>query len=340
MGKARALLLPLVVLILLMPLLAASSQPIPGGSFDSAAEVRLEVGKTSQFGGTISQLEEHYYRLSGAIAGHELVINVSVHAKEGGKVMISLFAENRAKLKTTTSDEGFLLRDNETRFISLKWLTEKGGDFYLKISTVGGSYDYNVSATLLDKRDMGKEEAGPSINEATYAGLTYYGKEISFFGYLAASGQGDDFVDFYAFDTMLRNMDAVRITVIPDAQTSLEASIHLPDGFTVTRNSSMSPGKGFTLTLKGDIAGNKTFYLKVDNMDGFGGGGRYSVRISVFNLTVTKPGPEVPINLLDKGLARQLVIISVAVIVGITVVALVLRRRTSSVEGWYGGYGY
>ncbi len=340
MGKVRILLLPLVVLVLLMSLSAANSQPIPGGSFDSAGEVRLEVGSISQFNGSISQLEEHYYRLSGAAAGHELVMNVSMYAKEGGKVMISLFAENRAKLKTTMADEGFFLRDGELKLIPLRWLTEKGGDFYLKISTVGGRYEYNVSATLLDMRDMEKVEAGPSINEAAYAGLTSYDKELSFFGYLAALGAGDDFVDFYAFNTTLRNMEAVRITVLPGAGMSLGASIHLPDGFTVTRNSSASPGKGFTLTLKGDIAGNKTFYLKVHNMDGFGGGGRYSVHISVFNLTVTKPEPEVPINFVDKELARQLVIISVAVIAGITVVSLVLRRRTTSAEGWYSGYGY
>ncbi len=333
----KSVLLPLVILFFVMSLLTASSQPIPGGSFESAGEVRLEVGKTAVLDNTLSQLEDHYYRLSGSSDGHELFLNISMHAIEGGMVMVSLFTEKKAKVL----DEKFVLRGDELRAISLRWLTEKGGDFYLKLSAVGGSYEYNVSATLLDKRDAGKKEAGSGIEGAIYVGLASYDSKISFSGYLAASGAGDDFTDFYVFDTILRKMEAIRVTVLPDADMSLEASLHLPDGFTVVRNSSASPGKGFTLTLKGDIAGNKSFYLKVSNMDGHGGGGRYSVSIGVFNLTVTKPEPGVQINLVDKEMARQLIMISVAVIAGMTVVALFLRRRTASAEGWYGGYyGY
>ncbi|MEM0011197.1 MAG: hypothetical protein QXT84_05845 [Candidatus Bathyarchaeia archaeon] len=335
MGKVRAL-LPLMVLLLIMPILTVSSQPTPGGSFESAGEVHLDVGKTVLFNSTLSQLEDHYYKLSGVGAGYELVLNITMHSKEGGMTMVSLFTEKKAKV----FDDKFVLRSGELRTISLRWLTEKGGDFYLKISAVGGIYEYNVSATLLDRRDAGKKEAGSSIEEATYVGLASYGAELSFSGYLAQSGAGDDFVDFYVFDTMLRNMEAVRINVLPSADMSLEASLHLPDGFTVARNSSTSPGKGFTLTLKGDIAGNKSFYLKVSNFDGHGGGGRYSININVFNLTATTEEPKVPINLVDRELARQLIIISVGVIAGMTVVALVLRRRTTSAEGWYGEYGY
>ncbi|MEM3066920.1 MAG: hypothetical protein QXI81_06275 [Nitrososphaerota archaeon] len=335
MGRAR-ILLPLMVLLLVMQLLVVNSQPVPGGSFDSAGEVRLEVGKTALVSSSLSQLEDHYYRLSGVSAGHELDLNISIRSKEGGMVMVSLFTEKKAKVL----DEKFVLRDEELRNIPLRWLTEKGGDFYLKVSAVGGSHEYNVSATLLDRRDAGKKEAGSSIEDATYVGMASYGMELSLSGYLAASGAGDDFTDFYVFDTMLRKMEAVRITVLPDAGMSLEASLHLPDGFTVTRNGSASPGKGFTLTLKGDIAGNKTFYLKVSNMDGHGGGGRYSVYINAFNLTAPKLEPKVKINLVDKELARQLIIISVAVIAGMTVVALVLRRKSASAEEWYGAYQY
>lgn len=335
MGKVRAL-LPLVVLLLVMPLLTVSSQPVPGGSFDSAGVVHLEVGETVLFGNTLSQLEDHYYKLSGVGTGHELVLNITLHSKEGGMTMVSLFTEKKAKVL----DEKFVLRSKELRTVPLRWLAEKGGDFYLKLSAVGGIHEYNVSAALLDKRDAGKKEAGSRIEDATYVGLVSYGSELKFSGYLAASGAGDDFTDFYVFDTMLRNMEAVMITVLPSAGMSLETSLHLPDGFTVARNSSTSPGKGFTLTLKGDIAGNKSFYLKVSNMDGYGGDGRYFVIINVFNLTATKPEPKPQISLVDKEMARQLIIISVAVIAGMTVAALVLRRRTVSAEGWYGGYGY
>lgn len=335
MGEVRTL-LPLVVLLLVMPLLTVSSQPIPGGSFDSAGEVHLDVGETILFNNTLSQLEDHYYRLSRVSAGHELVLNITINSKEGGMMMVSLFTEKKAKVL----DEKFVLRSNELKVIPLRWLTENGGDFYFKLSAVGGIHNYNVSATLLDRKDAGKKEAGSSIEDATYIGLASYGAQLQFSGYLAASDAGDDFVDFYVFDTALRNMEAVRITVLPSTGMSLEASIHLPDGFTVARNSSIAPGKGFVLTLKGDIAGNKSFYLKVSNMDGYGGGGKYFVTISVFNLTVTKPEPTVQINLANRDLARQLIIISVVVIAGMTIAALVLRRRTVSAEGWYGGYSY
>lgn len=336
MVKMR-ILIPLLVLFFMVSLLTASSQPTPGGSFDSAGEVRLEVGKTTLFNNKLSQLEDHYYRLSGVGAGHELLVNVSMRSEEGGMVMVSLFTERRAKIL----DDKFVLRDEESKVVPLRWLTESGGDFYLKISAVGGIYEYNVSTTLLDRRDAGKKEAGSRIEDATYLGLVSYGAELSFSGYLAASGSGDDFADFYVFDTMLKDMEAVRVNVLPGAGMSLDASIHLPDGFTVVRNSSVSPGRGFTLTLKGDIAGNKSFYLKVSNMDGHGGGGRYSVSISVFNLTVTKPEPEVPVNAVDREMARNLIIASVAIIAGMTVAALVLRRRTISTEEWYREYyGY
>lgn len=323
-----------MALLLTMPSFSAISQPVPGGSFESAGEVRLEVGRTAFVNNSLSQLEDHYYMLSGAGAGHELSLSVSISSQQGGMVMVSLFTEKKAKVL----DEKFVLRDGELRTIPLSWLTEEGGKFYLKISAVGGSHRYNISATLLDMRDAGGKEAGSSIEDATYVGLASYGVELSFSGYLAASGAGDDFVDFYVFDTMLKRSEAVSVEVLPSADMSLEASLHLPDGFMVTRNSSASPGKAFTLTLKGDIAGNKTFYLRVSNMDGHGGGGKYSVRILAYNLTVTKPS--VPISPVDKELARRLIIISVAVIAGMTILALVLRRRRASAEEWYGAYGY
>lgn len=336
-SKVYSILTILILSILLITIsfISCIAEVIPGGSFDSAGVIELNPQEPYRLKNEISQLEDHYYRLKGIDLGYELMLKIDIMSEKGGTIIVSLFTENRAKIW----DHRDILRDGELKNVTINWLSSIKQDFYLKISSAGGSYVYNLTASLIDKRDYETSDAGSNVNTALYIGILSYGRSMSFDGYLSKRGLGDDFLDYYSFDTSLNKTQYIVVTIKPSDDTILSASIQLPDGFSLVRNSSALPGKPFTLTLKGDIAGNKTFYLVVSNNDGYGGGGRYSVEMKVFNIVKAIEIPEVNVSKIDREYARLLIITSVAVILAMSVVAAILIRRRERYEYYY-EYGY
>jgi len=355
--KKAAVTLLSIILILAMtqPTLAQK----PGRDFESAPEIDLSTGSASLSGSLTGEFEDnHYYKLIGLSSG--MKVNVVAELMGTGEfssfTTIALYSEKGARLAGSDQPLGRGEKIRRELTYTLGWIPGNPSPIlYLRIGKSRGALNYTIEITVERVDDAGSGiDAGSDPSEAWSQDKNQLikipkaklGEPAVFTGYLAGENLGDDHVDCYMLKVVLEPKQVLRITVNPSETIRLKASLLSADKFPLRSNKSEARGMPITLQVKGDwLPGTNNFYLTIDNMDGRGGEGSYTVKVEVLkpiNKTATTTAITTAPGVLSEEQLKYVLIGVAVALVAIAAIILILRRRrgiraVEAGEEWWGG---
>ena len=358
LGRRRSLKKAALTILLSAILILALIQPTlsqePGKDFETAPEIDLSTGSASLKGSLIGEFEDnHYYKLMGLSSGMKIKVSAELigMGTVSGFTTIALYSEKGARL--VGSDQALGRGEKIRRELTyiLGWIPENPNPIlYLRIGKSRGALNYTVEISVERVDDAGSgRDAGIDPSQAIDAPEAKLGEPAAFTGYLAGEHLGDDHIDCYKLKAVLEPKQILRIIVEPSKTIRLKASLLSADKFPLRNNESKARGMPITLQVKGDwLPGTNTFYLTIDNMDGRGGEGTYTVRVEVLKplnqTTTTTAITTAPGTISEEYLKYILIGVAVALVV-IAAIILILRRRrgirvveTGEEEWWGGGW--
>ena len=353
-----------VVILLSIILILAVSQPTlaqkPGRDFESAPEIDLSTGSTSLKGSLTGEFEDnHYYKLIGLSSG--MKVNVVAELLGTGEVSgfttIALYSERGARLAGSDQALGRGEKIRRELTYTLGWIPGNPSPIlYLRIGKSRGALNYTIEIRVERVDDAGSGiDAGSDPSEARSQDKNQtikipkakLGEPVAFRGYLAGEHLGDDHVDCYILKAILEPGQILRVAIKPSKTMRLKASLlSFIDEFPLRSNESKTRGMPITIQVKGDwVPGTNKFYLVVDNMDGRGGEGSYTVKVEVLkpiNKTATTTAITTAPGILSEEQLKYVLIGVAVALVAIAAIILVLRRRrgvrvVEAGEEWWGG---
>jgi len=343
------------VILLSITLILAMIQPTlaqkPGRDFESAPEIDLSTGSASLRGSLTGEFEDnHYYKLVGLSSGMKVkvVAELMGTGEVSGFTTIALYSEKGARLAGSDQALGRGEKIRRELTYTLGWIPGNPSPIlYLRIGKSRGALNYTIEITVEKVDDAGSgRDAGTDPSQALEAPKASLGEPATFTGYLAGENLGDDHADCYMLKVVLEPKQVLRITVNPSKTIRLKASLLSADKFPLRSNKSEARGMPITLQVKGDwLPGTNNFYLTIDNMDGRGGEGSYTVKVEVLkpiSKTATTTAITTTPGILSEEQLKYVLIGVAAALVAIAAIILVLRRRrgvrvVEAGEEWWGG---
>ena len=347
--KAAVTLLSMILILsMIQPTLAQE----PGRDFESAPEIDLSTGSASLRGSLTGEFEDnHYYKLVGLSSGVKVRVSAELlgTGTTSGLTTIVLYSEKGARLVGSDQTLGKGARIHRELTYTLGWNPENPNPIlYLRIGKSRGALNYTIEISVERVDDAGSGiDAGIDPSQALEAPKASLGEPATFTGYLAGEHLGDDHVDCYMLKAILEPRQTLKITVKPSKTMRLKASLlSFIDKFPLRNNESKARGMPITLQVKGDwLPGTNNFYLTIDNMDGRGGEGSYTVKVEVLkpiNETATITAITTAPGIISEEQLKYVLIGVAVALVAIAAIILVLRRRrgvrvVEAGEEWWGG---
>ncbi|MCS7125629.1 MAG: hypothetical protein NZ929_01785 [Aigarchaeota archaeon] len=346
-----------VLIVLILSVLLIFSSPVyseeqqPGGDFASAIPLDLSTGSASVNGSLIKPFEDnHYYMITGLSSGVQVIVYGTLKGIEPGLTTVSLYSSIGARL----AGKDQLIGKDVRRRVELKYLLaydprDPEPVLYIRVGKSTGALNYSLEIVTNKFFDAGMgRDAGGDMQNAIPAPTISRDALTVFKGYLSEEEYGNDYSDFYKLTVNLQPKDEIYIEIDPNPQLMIWASLLTLDGFSLRHNKSENKGDIITLRVRGDWKpGVNTFYLRVENLGGSGGGGEYIVNIRILspvkeNATTTTPSEPQPWPILSQETIRNIIIGIAVVVVAVAVIVLVIRRRRRVVrveEEEWGGWG-
>jgi len=347
--RIRVEIIPITLALLAIALPTALAQP-PGSSFQSALPVDLIPGKLtipeSGYYLVNETSAENYFELRGLEGGMKLKITVEVIGVEQGRSMIALYTGSGSLIKQEKAIYGEeTMRKIELTYQPSKESAGPGTSQYLGIKVYSGAMNYKIELQTerVDDYSPGEGDAGSDLETAITLPTITGNRSLTFTGYLASREDGDDYSDYYMLGAIFGDSsDVLRIRINPSHGLYISASLY-KETYMLKQNSSRGAGDEIQLTLSGKWEKDEEydFLLRVDNLEGKGGGS-YEVeawiesgssRSQTATQTLLKPSG------FEESTIRLAIIAGAAALIAISIAMLILRRRRIyRVEevGWWG----
>jgi hypothetical protein len=302
------------------------------------------------------RLQERFYRFENLKPGESLNIFVQMKSNTTASVSMLMLYEIRTDQYTQLASRQVIitgpLPEEEGRFA---WMHANLGDnrptkICFKVGLFSEARPAKVSYTIsigIDRfLDTGNVEAADKVEKAASLGSVALGTPLIVSGYLSSKDLGIDYADYYMFSTSLGPGKELIATLTTAGENNYEIAILDQTGFSLRFNQTAQKGST-TLKLTNEKTGEVTYYLKISNAGGVGGGGPYTVSLEVRptqtattnkTTTVTATNQTQPTTqpTLDPETARTIIYGSVSGIAAVSVIATILmarrRRRVYVVE--------
>jgi len=293
-------------------------------------------------------LDNRFYLLSGLNPAQRLDLNIRLESNATVSTNTAVFLELGPKnFARIAGDQATTSQGLATEF-SYSWLqgrtkTAGGARLCVKVGHFSEVFkpvtNFTITMRLTDLSDYGGGDAPdiPMFDDATALAQPSKDRPVSLEGYLSSRGDGNDHGDLYRFTAKMSRGTILTALVEAGSDMLVEASLLGSDKFGLRYNKTTldpnDPGHSVaSLKLQAENPGDYTFYLRIYNSGGLGGGGRYSVRLSLeepapsLNQTTRTETLQPP---LGEETARFIVIGGTAAVAAIAVAAVVvgLRRR-------------
>jgi hypothetical protein len=316
-------------------------------------------GPPTTFQGILEgRLQERFYRFKDLKPGESLNIFVQMESNTTASVSMLMLYEIRDKQYTQLASRQVIISESEPlseeegRFA---WMHANLGDnkptkICFKVGLFSEARPAKVSYTIsigIDRfLDTGNVEAADKFEKAASLGSVALGTPVIVSGYLSSKDLGIDYADYYMFSTSLGPGKELIATLTTSGENNYEIAILDKEGFSLRFNQTAQKGST-TLKLTNEKTGEVTYYLKISNAGGVGGGGPYTVSLEVRptqTATTNKTTTGTATNqtqpttqpTLDPETARTIIYGSVSGIAAVSVIATILmarrRRRVYVVE--------
>ncbi|MEM4384828.1 MAG: hypothetical protein QXU44_12360, partial [Candidatus Caldarchaeum sp.] len=191
--------------------------------------------------------------------------------------------------------------------------------------------------------------AADKLEKATSLGMLRTGETTIISGHLTNSSEGLDYIDTYVFTAVLGKGKQLTATLSTRPGNIYEFAILDQTGYGLRSNRTNTNGEA-AVNLETQDTGEKTYYLRVANQGGVGGGGPYTITLTINEVTTstTTTATTTPIEttteITTPSLSRetaQLIVYSTVTGIAVLAVAatIIMRRRSQTVVGeedqWY-----
>ncbi|MEM4190049.1 MAG: hypothetical protein QW544_06005 [Candidatus Caldarchaeum sp.] len=304
-------------------------------------------------GNLTGRLQERFYRLENLRPSEMVTLSVKLTANTSASVSMLMLWEIRMNQFTHVSTEQTIISGgpHESTF---SWTHANTGNnqptnICFKVGLFSearpAKVDYTIAVSVEKLQDTGGGDAADKPERAMSIGKIQTETPVTISGYLTSDKQGIDHVDFYVFTAALGKGKELVATLTTREGNIYEAAILDQTLFTLRYNQTAGKQKA-TIVLENEEPAEKTYYLKISNNGGVGGGGPYTVTLEIrqttaitstatkqTTVTQTLEQPTIPPET-----ARAIVYGSVVGVAAVAVAATVLARRRSQTyvveEGW------
>ena len=289
------------------------------------------------------RLQERFYRFENLRPGESLNIFVQMESNTTASVSMLMLYEIRTDQYTQLASRQVIisgpLSEEDGRFA---WMHANLGDsrptkICFKVGLFSEARPAKVSYTIsigIDRfLDTGNVEAADKLERAANIGSIALGTPTIISGYLSPKDYGIDYADYYMFSASLGPGKELVASLTTSGENNYEIAILDQTGFSLRFNQTAQKGST-ALRLTNEKTGEVTYYLKISNAGGVGGGGPYTVSLEVRTIQ-TKTTTETATNqtqpttqpTLDQETARIIIYGSVSGIAAVSVIATILMAR-------------
>ncbi|BAJ50412.1 hypothetical protein CSUB_C0552 [Candidatus Caldarchaeum subterraneum] len=207
--------------------------------------------------------------------------------------------------------------------------------------------DYVITLGIERLVDTGGREAADKLEKATPLGALRTGETTIISGYLTNSSEGLDYVDTYVLTAVLGKGKQLTATLTTQPGNIYELVILDQTGYGLRSNRTNTSGEA-AVSLETQDAAEKTYYIRVSNQGGVGGGGPYTITLSIneatTSTTTTTTTTPITTEITTPSLSHETAqLIVYGTVTGIAVLAVaatvIMRRRSQTVVGeedqWY-----
>ncbi|MCS6770178.1 MAG: hypothetical protein NZ570_07075 [Candidatus Caldarchaeum sp.] len=307
--------------------------------------------------GTLSgRLHERFYRLENLKPGEMVKIDVAITTNTSAAINMLMLWEIRPNQFTHIITEQSILVGGPYSF-NFTWTHGNLGDnrptsICFKIGlfseAVPAKAEYTATVAVQRLHDVGGGDAANRADKAVQIG-SVGSQPVSVSGHLSSVKQGSDHIDFYVFTAALGKGKELVVELTTAGENNYEIALLDHTLFSLRYNLTGDRGKA-TVYLTNEEPGEKTYYLKVSNNAGVGGGGPYTISLSTRDVAVatatgTATNRQTATQTIEQPTishetARAIVYGSVVSIAAVAVAATVLMRRRSQAtvveEEWWG----
>ncbi len=293
------------------------------------------------------RLQEKFYRFENLKPGESLNIFVQMESNTTASVSMLMLYEIRTDQYTQLASRQVIitgpLREEDGRFA---WMHANLGDnkptkICFKVGLFSEARPAKVSYTIsvgIDRLlDTGNVEAADKFEKAAPIGSVTLGTPLIVSGYLSSKDYGIDYADYYMFSTSLGPGKELVASLTTSGENNYEIAILDQTGFSLRFNQTAQKGST-ELRLTNEKTGEMTYYLKISNAGGVGGGGPYTVSLEVRTTqttatdktttgTATNQTQQTTQPTLDPEAARIIIYGSVSGIAAVSVIATILMAR-------------
>lgn len=303
------------------------------------------------------RLREDFYRFENLRPGERLVLRVTVTTNTSTGLNTLLMWEIRPSQFTRIGGEQTIQAGGPRDYV-YSWVHSNFGEntsttlcFKIGIFSEArpAKADYVVTLGIERYMDTGGREAADKLEKATSLGMLRTGETTIISGYLTNSSEGLDYIDTYVFTAVLGKGKQLTATLSTRPGNIYEFAILDQTGYGLRSNRTNTNGEA-AVNLETQDTGEKTYYLRVANQGGVGGGGPYTITLTINEVTTstTTTATTTPIEttteITTPSLSRetaQLIVYSTVTGIAVLAVAatIIMRRRSQTVVGeedqWY-----
>lgn len=355
MRSATILLAASIVLVMLFTVTAQTGDPcITTDKRINLAEESLPPIQSKLEG----RLREDFYRFENLRPGERLVLKVTVATNTSTGLNTLLMWEIKPNQFTRVGGEQTIQSGGPLDYV-YAWTHTNFGDntpttlcFKIGIFSEArpAKADYVITLGLERFMDTGGKEAPDKLEKATSIGMLRTGETTIVSGYLTNSNDGLDYADIYVFTAALGKGKQLTATLTTQPGNIYEFAILDQTGYGLRSNRTNANGEA-AVTLETEDTGEKTYYVRVANQGGVGGGGAYTISLDIKEVTTsttaattTKTTVETTTELASPSLSRetaQLIVYGTATGIAVLAVAatVIMRRRSQTIvveeNQWY-----
>lgn len=347
---------PLALAVMLLLAVSSTAAQMQDPCIATENKVNLLESRPQLAGGLEGRLSERFYRFENLRPGERISVDVQVRTNTSAAISMLMLWEIRPNQFTHITTEQQILLGGPHAF-NFSWTHANLGEnrpttICFKIGLFSearpAKADYTGSVSVDRLHDTGGGDAANRAERASSLGALS-DTPVMVSGYLSSVSQGSDHVDFYVFTAALGRGKMLLAELSTQEGNIYDIALLDNTQFSLRYNQTGDRQKA-TIQLTNEDPGEKTYFLKVSNNGGVGGGGPYTINLSIKQVvsgttTTTNTGqqtfttnttvqPTIP-----QETARAIVYGSVVGIAAAAVVATVLMRRRSQAvvaeEEWW-----
>ncbi|MEM4294176.1 MAG: hypothetical protein QXV86_00225 [Candidatus Caldarchaeum sp.] len=300
------------------------------------------------------RISYRFYRFENLRPGESIKVDVQIRTNTSAAVSMLMLWEIRPNQFTHIATEQQILTGGPYPF-NFSWTHANLGEnlpttICFKVGLFSearpAKADYTAAVSVDRLQDTGGGDAANTAEKASSLGALS-DTPVMVSGHLSSYQQGSDHVDFYVFTAALGRGRTLLVELNTQEGNIYEIALLDSTQFSLRYNQTGGRQKA-TIQLTNEDPGEKTYFLKVSNNGGVGGGGPYTINLSIRQVvagTTTNTGQQtITTNTavqptIPQETARAIVYGSVVGIAAAAVVATVLMRRRSQAvvaeEEWW-----